>query len=225
MRIAFLHTIDGNRQVFEHAATELGVASDDLRHTVRVDLREAIERAGTFTPELKQQTRACLLELAADADAVVVTCATLGPVVAEITHSPVPVIRADAALAASAAGSAGNGGKIVVLCAAEAALESNRKLFAAHASEARASVEIVHVPQVWATFRSGETDACYAAIAAATSDAYAKGATVVAFAHPWMAPAAALASAPSEGKRPLDSARAALRVAMQRVNREPVHIR
>jgi hypothetical protein len=50
------------------------------------------------------------------------------------------------------------------------------------------------------------------------ADAYAAGASVVALAHPWMASAADPASKASEGKRPLDSARAALNLAMQRVN-------
>ncbi|WP_233853080.1 hypothetical protein [Paraburkholderia sp. HD33-4] len=62
-------------------------------------------------------------------------------------------------------------------------------------------------------------DACFAAIAVAAKDAYAAGASVVAFAHPWMAPAAHLASDGGEGKRPLDSPRAALHAVMQRVDR------
>ncbi|MEX3812790.1 hypothetical protein AB3X96_21410 [Paraburkholderia sp. BR13439] len=60
--------------------------------------------------------------------------------------------------------------------------------------------------------------ACLAAIASATKDAYAAGASVVAFAHPWMAQAADVASQASEGKRPLDSARAALNTVMRRLN-------
>jgi len=221
MRISFLHTIDGNRQVFEHAATELGLRPDDLQHLVRADLREAVERAGTFSADVKAQTYRTLLDLAANADAVILTCATLGPAVAEIGNAPVPVVRADAALAAWAAESAGPGGKIVVLCAAEAALESNRKLFTQYASESAASteiaVEIVHTPQVWTLFKSGNMNGCFAAIASAAADAYAAGATVVAFAHPWMAPAAHLASEAGNGKRPLDSACAALNAALRHV--------
>ncbi|KXU82627.1 arylsulfatase [Paraburkholderia monticola] len=221
MRISFLHTIENNRRVFEHAAIESGLRPDDLRHAVRADLREAVERAGTITSDIKAQTCGCLLELARNADAVVVTCATLGPAVDEMGNAPVPVVRADAALAATAAEAAEaarGGGKIAVLCAAEAAIESNRKLFTRYAEARGASVEIVHVPQVWALFRSGEMDACFAAIASAATDAYSAGASVVALAHPWMAPAADLASCSSEGKRPFDSARAALDAAMLRVN-------
>ncbi|EEA04329.1 conserved hypothetical protein [Burkholderia sp. H160] len=218
MRISFLHTIENNRQVFEHAAIELGLRADDLRHAVRADLREAVERAGTPASDIKVQTSGCLLELATHADAVVVTCATLGPAVDEMGLAEVPVIRADAALAAAAAEAAQGGGKIAVLCAAEGAIESNRKLFTQHAEARAASVEIVHMSQVWALFRSGEMDACFAAIASAATDAYAAGASVVALAHPWMAPAAELASESSDGKQPLDSARAALNAVMQRIN-------
>jgi hypothetical protein len=219
MRISFLHTIDGNRQVFEYAAAEMGLRPEDLRHVVRADLREAVERAGMFPTDIKAQTCRSLVELAADADAVIVTCATLGPAVAEIGDAPAPVVRADVALAAWAAESAKAGEKIAVLCAAEAAIEPNRKLFTQYASESAASVEIVHVPQVWTLFKSGDMNACFAAIAAAANDAYAAGATVVAFAHPWMAPAAKLTSEQADsGKRPLDSSRAALRVAMRRAD-------
>jgi hypothetical protein len=221
MRISFLHTIENNKRVFEHAAIESGLRRDDLRHAVRADLREAVERAGTITGDIKAQTCGCLLELARNADAVVVTCATLGPAVDEMGNAPVPVVRADSALAAAAAEAAQGGGKIAVLCAAEAAIESNRKLFTQYAEARGASVEIVHVPQVWALFRSGAMDACFAAIASAATDAYAAGASVVALAHPWMAPAADLTSCASEGKRPLDSARAALDAAMLRIDQAP----
>ncbi|MFP4891847.1 hypothetical protein [Paraburkholderia sp. EG304] len=143
----------------------------------------------------------------------------------ETEDAPVPLIRANAALAATAAEAAQGGGKIAVLCAAESALESNRKLFAQYAVERSASVDIIHVPQVWTLFRSGEMDACFAAIASATKDAYAAGASVVAFAHPWMARAADLASQASEDKRPLDSARAALNTVMRRLNQASVERR
>jgi hypothetical protein len=103
MRISFLHTIENNRQVFEHAAIESGLRADDLRHAVRADLREAVDRAGTFPINVIAQTCDCLPELARNAEVVVVTCATLGPAVDEMNNPPVPVIRADAALAVEAA--------------------------------------------------------------------------------------------------------------------------
>jgi hypothetical protein len=211
MRISFLHTIDGNRQVFEQAAKDLGLRATDLHHEVRPDLREAVEQAGAFPVGLRKQTGDCLLKLAVNADAVILTCATLGPAVADIESSPVPIVRADAALAAAAAKV---GGTIAVLCAAESGIESTRKLFALYASESNASVEVVHVARVWTLFKSGDLNECFAAIASAADDAYEAGASAVAFAHPWMAPAVELTS---KGTRPLDSAHAALRAVMQQI--------
>ncbi|MFM0310622.1 arylsulfatase [Paraburkholderia sp. RL17-383-BIF-A] len=215
MRISFLHTMDGNRQVFEQAAKALGMRADDLHHEVRADLREAVGLAGTFSHELKAETNQRLLALAAHSDAVILTCATLGAAVADIVSPPVPIVRADIALAAAAAEL---GGKIVVLCAADSAIESTRMLFAEHIHGTGASVEVVHLPQVWARFKAGDLEACLAATALAAEDAYEAGATVVAFAHPWMAPGADLVRT---GKRPLDSPSAALRAAMQRFGEHP----
>jgi hypothetical protein len=211
MRISLLHTIDGNRRVFEDAAKNLGLPVDNLRHEVRSDLREAVQNAGVLTADLREETYRCLLALAADADAVILTCATLGPAAEEFSSSTIPIVRADAALAA-AAGEVG--GKIAVLCAVESAIEPTQQLFAQHVSDMATSVNVIHVERLWTLFRSGEFDECFAAIAASADEAYEAGATVVAYAHPWMAPAVKMAR---NGKRPLDSAHAALRAVMQQI--------
>lgn len=210
MRISFLHTMDSNRQVFEQAAKMLGLQAEDLHHEVRADLREAVGQLGRFSSELKAETQQRLLALAADSDAVILTCATLGAAVADIVSPPVPIIRADLALAAEAAEA---GGKLVVLCAADAAIESTRSLFTEHAGAHTQSVEVVHLPQVWTLFKAGDLDACLVATALSADHAYDAGATVVAFAHPWMAPASDLVR---NKRRPLDSPGAALRAAIHR---------
>jgi len=92
MRISLLHTIDGNRRVFEDAANDPGLRVADLRHEVRPDLREAVQHAGTFSADLRAQTKRCLLGLAADSDAVILTCASLGPAVEGIESSPIPIV-------------------------------------------------------------------------------------------------------------------------------------
>ncbi|WP_144138206.1 arylsulfatase [Paraburkholderia sp. BCC1884] len=213
MRIALLHTIEGNQQIFDDAASSLGLPVENLHHEVRSDLREAVQRAGTLPADIMAQTKQRLLTLAAGSDAVILTCATLGAAADAIESAPVPIVRADAALAA-AAGKAGNlGGKIVVLCAVESAVEPNRRLFAQHVSDAATSVEVVHIAPAWTLFSNREFEACFAAIAASADAAYEAGATVVAFAHPWMAPAVRLA----RKGQPLDSATVALRKAMQPV--------
>ncbi|HEX7910891.1 MAG TPA: arylsulfatase [Paraburkholderia sp.] len=181
---------------------------DNLRHEVRPDLREAVQNAGTFSAALKEETKRCLLALAVDADTVILTCATLGPAVEEIESTPAPIVRADVALA-TAAGKVG--GKIVVLCAVEAAVEPTRQLFALHASDTVSAVEVIHVERVWALYKNDAVEECFAAIAASANEAYDAGAAVVAYAHPWMAPAASLAR---NGSQPLDSAHAVLRAVM-----------
>lgn len=218
MRISFLHTVDGNKRVFEDAAKNLGLRDGDFRHEVRSDLREAVQNAGTFSADLKEETKRCLLALAADADAVILTCATLGPAVEEIEITPVPIVRADVGLAA-AAGKVG--GKITVLCAVEAAVEATRRLFARHASDTATSVDVIYVERVWALFKNDDIDECFAAIAASTNEAYEAGATVVAYAHPWMAPAVNLAR---NGNQPLDGAHAALRTVIQQIGVPSSHI-
>ena len=204
MRIALLHTIESNRAVFAAAADALGLPPASLTHDVRADLREAVDAAGGGTPEIEVRTRECLVRLSVDAQAVLVTCATLGPIVDALSPVGVPVIRADAALAQAAARA---GSAIVVLCAAGGALAANQRLFESCAGATGASVAVVHVPEVWAAFTAGDMQGAYAATARAADVAYSRGADVVAFAHPWMAPAKALVT---QGRLPLDSAAAAL---------------
>ena len=204
MRISFLHTLEGNRKIFDDAAKDLGLSSEQLRHEIRTDLRLAIQQTGMVTAEITEQIKHCLVELSTGADAVVVTCATLSPVAAAIDELPVPIVRADAALAATAARI---GGHIVVLCALESSVEPTRRLFAEYVNEKVDSIKVVNVAGIWDLFTGGNLDACLAKVASAANHAYDAGASVVAFAHPWMAQAAPLVHA---GRVVLDSPHAAL---------------
>ncbi|ODP31585.1 arylsulfatase [Pandoraea sp. ISTKB] len=211
MRISFLHTVQSNQRLFEDTAKRLGVAEEDLRHELRPALREAVQRAGTMPAEVKAEASHRLLALAAEADAVILTCATLGAAVDSLEHPPVPIVRADVALAVEANRV---GGKIVVLCAVESTIEPNRQLFKQYASDRTTSIDVVLVERAWALFSSGNADEareCHARIAAAANDAFDAGADVVAYAHPWMAAALDLAD---DDRRPLDSAHAALRAVL-----------
>lgn len=204
MRISFLHTLEGNRKIFDDAAKDLRLSNEKLRHEIRTDLRLSVQQTGTVTEEVADQIKRCLVELSTDADAVVVTCATLSPVAAAIDDLPVPIVRADAALAAAAAQI---GGHIVVLCAVESSVEPTRRLFEEYVNEKIDSVKVVCVAGIWDLFSSGNLNACLAEVARAADQAYDAGASVVAFAHPWMAQAAPLVSA---GRVVLDSPHAAL---------------
>jgi hypothetical protein len=177
MRIACLHTAESNAAIFD-AACPPGVT---LTHTVRADLLAAAEAAGGLTPRIAEATAGALRALGG-ADAVLLTCSTLGPAA--------PVMRADAALAARACA---GGGTVEVLCAAPATLTATSALFAAAAGGTGARVTLRLVPGAWALFHAGDHAAYAEAIA---RDAEASRADVVALAQVSMAPAARLARRP-----------------------------
>ena len=188
MRIACLHTVESNVAVFD-AARPSGVA---LSHTVRPDLLRAAEQAGGLTPEIQTRTAAALLELAAGADAVLLTCSTVGPGAAEAAaRASVPILRVDAALAEAAVR---DGGKVVVLCAVETTLGPSKALFEAAARGRAVTLDVRLVAGAWAEFKAGNVEAYNRIVADAADAAYAEGADVVALAQASMAGAARLAS-------------------------------
>ncbi|MDR3471532.1 MAG: aspartate/glutamate racemase family protein [Devosia sp.] len=191
MRIACLHTAEGNRQVFEQAASELGVEGLELTHAMRPDLLLAAERDGGVTPQIAAETRAVLEGLRGDADAVLLTCSTVGSAVTEDDReASVPMLRVDRALAERAVR---DGGRVVVLCATETTVGPTTALFELSARSTGAEVDIRVVPGAWARFRAGDQDGYFSAIAAAADAALAEGAEVVALAQASMAGAAKLA--------------------------------
>jgi hypothetical protein len=116
VRIVCLHTADSNIALFDAAARAAGFEALELTHVVRADLLAAAEQAGGLTDAIAAQTREVLLTLKDNAHAVLLNCSTLGPSVNDALAAqaaPVPVLRADAALAKRAVQ---NGGKVIVLC-------------------------------------------------------------------------------------------------------------
>lgn len=209
IRIACLHTAASNVAVFEAARRGLGLVAGTLRHEVRPDLLDDAERAGGLTPEIEARACQALLGVCHGADAVLLTCSTLGPAAwAAAGTAPVPVLRVDAALAERAVR---GGGKVVALCAVETTLGPTRALFEA-AAIARRSVperdgtaQIVHrrgatrvevevrlIPGAWAAFKAGDHDRYLAAVAQAADEAARGGASCVALAQASMAGAAGL---------------------------------
>ena len=178
MKIACLHTAESNVAVFEAARPD-GVS---LSHAVRPDLLAAAEAEG-LTPGIAAATAEALRGL--DADAVLLTCSTLGPA-AEAAGA----LRADAALAEAATAEVGN---VEVLCAAPSTLAATAELFGAAAEASGARVTIRLVPGAWELFHAGDHAAYAERIA---RDADASRADVVALAQASMAPAAELAGRP-----------------------------
>lgn len=188
MKIAFLHTMEGNEAVFGLAAVKAGWSSDEIRHVTREDLRLAMGQQlapGSAHGLVHEALRGLVI----DADAVVVTCATLGPAVDTMEAVSVPIIRADTALAKAASS---GGGRLAVLCAVEASIAPNRALFEHYAAATGASVTVQLIPGAWALYQEGKQAACMAACAQAADEAYAQGFDAVAYAHPWMAASAEL---------------------------------
>ena len=215
-RIACLHTAESNVAVYDRAAAELGLPPGVLAHTVRPELLAAAEQAGGLNADIASQTALLLFALCDSADAVLLTCSTLGPVVAAIADTAeVPIIRADQALAERAAA---GGGRITVLCAVETTIAPTSALFSDAAAGTPAIIDIQLVPGAWALFKAGDTAGYLKTIAAAADAAYAGGATVVALAQSSMADAADLVTS---GPKPLSSPHTALEAVRDRLAAGP----
>jgi hypothetical protein len=182
MRIACLHTIGANVAVFDAAAAPLGLK---VEHAVRDDLLKSAEAAGGTTPEIDRRTADALLELVSKADAVLLTCSTVGRG-AELAaaEAKIPIVRVDAALAEQVVAA---GGRAMVLCAAATTLEPTRRLFELAAKGARIEIDYELVPGAWALYKAGDITGYARAIAAAADAAYAAGYTTVALAQASMA--------------------------------------
>lgn len=174
--IALLHSTPAVVPTFDAAAKALGVA---VTHAVRDELLREAEAAGGLTDAIRARTAEALRALAPGADAVLLTCSTLGPAVAGTG-----ALRVDAALAREAKA---RGGRCAVLCAVETTLGPTREIFAA---EGVADFDLRLVEGAWAAFRAGEPDRYRALIRAAAEAALAEGAGCVALAQASMAGAA-----------------------------------
>jgi len=211
MRIACLHTAESNIAVFEGAAHELGLERDTLVHTVREDLLAAAEHVGGADERIVRETREVLLALCHEADAVVLTCSTLGSAADGLDgRTAVPVLRADEALAEEAVR---RGGKVVVLCAVQTTVAPTTRLFLEAARKTGAEIEVRVVAHAWNRFRAGDLPGYLVTIAQAADVAYDDGASVVALAQASMAAAAGLVKACH--KRPLGSPATVLSAAVR----------
>jgi hypothetical protein len=190
VRIACLHAAQSNIALFETARRDAGRDDVRLRHVVRTDLLVAAERAGGLTTDVVERTADVIREISRGADAVLVTCSTLGPVVDDLTGTlEVPVLRADAALVQA---TALPDGRAVALCAAPTTLAPTRALFERAARAAAASVEVRLIGGAWDAYRLGDLDRYLALIAEVADEAFSLGADRVALAQVSMAPAATL---------------------------------
>jgi hypothetical protein len=209
-RIACLHTADSNIRIFDTCLRELGQIEIELRHSVRADLLTAAEQAGGLTSVIVEQTSVALLALCNDADAVLLTCSTLGPIAEVVAETaPIPVLRADTALANEAVK---EGGKVIVLCAAETTRGPTQILFEKAARETGAKITVQLVQGAWEIFKAGDHDRYLFMIAQAAIEAAQDGACRIALAQASMSDAAGLVYAE---RRPLTSPMVALKAAVE----------
>lgn len=222
-RIACLHTADSNSRIFdtcfgelgfdELGLDELGLVGMELRHCVRADLLVAAEQAGGLTAAIVEQTSVALLALCNDADAVLLTCSTLGPVAEVVAKTaPIPVLRADAALATEAVK---GGGKVIVLCTAETTRVTTQMLFEDAARKTGAEITVHLVQGAWEAFKAGDHERYFFMIAEAAIEAAQEGACRIALAQASMAGAADLILT---DRRPLTSPMAALKTAVETIS-------
>jgi aspartate/glutamate racemase len=192
MRIACLHTVESFVPVFEAAAASLPGVS--LSHVVRPDLLKRAEAEGGLTDAIRDEAAELLREMAGGADAVLLTCSTVGPAAERADLlAPVPVLRVDAALASAAVAKAAAGkGRVDVLCTVQTTVEPTRALFERVADGTEVAIAMHIAPGAWDAFRAGDVAAYNRLIAEAADALFAKGAEVVAFAQASMAGAAAL---------------------------------
>jgi hypothetical protein len=181
LRVACLHTAESNADLFDAEARRRADPAR-LSHVVRADLLAAVEADGGVTPETARACAAQLAEMAAMADAVILTCSSLG----EVVDPTCPVIRADAALAASALQAPG---RVAVLFTAPTSRGPTERVFHAAAAEAVGVPEVMFVPGAWDAFRSGDAESHIARIRQAMAEAGQAGFARIALAQCSMAPA------------------------------------
>jgi hypothetical protein len=187
MRIACLHTLASLEPIFQAAADARGV---EVTHVTRADFLLDAEKTGGMTDEIRGRVVSAILDCAERADAVLVTCSTIGQSVdAARALSSKPVFRVDAALAKQAIAA---NGPLTVLYAVETTLTPTRNLF--EAMGASSATRYVQVPGAWDRFRAGDLAGYDQAVADFADDIFASTGGTIAFAQASMAGAVVLCS-------------------------------
>lgn len=157
-RIGFLHTADAHVATFE-ALVRRADAHAACVHVVEPALLEVARRDGP-TAEVEDAMLSALERLADDGAGVIVcTCSTLGPLAESLgVRLRVPVVRVDRPMARAAVAA---GARIGVVAALDSTLGPTRALLRSEAGRAGAAPTVVEacVPQAWAAFEQGDTDA------------------------------------------------------------------
>jgi len=207
LTIACLHTAESDTGPFESAAAALPGGALRLTHRVRPDLLRAPDEATLA------EAAALLAAMSEEADAVLLTCSTLGEAAERVAGARAPVLRADGALAHAALR---GGGEVTVLYAAPSSRGPSFRLFDAVARTHGATLRLDIVTGAWALFEAGDLLGYHARIAEAARGALGR----VALAQASMAPAAALLPEAPPLTVPGTGVMAAARAAMEAKRRK-----
>lgn len=160
MRIAFLHTADVHVATFNQIFEDLG-ANVQLDHRVDASLLERARRDGT---EAVRSNVSSLLEDLSDADAVLCTCSTLGPLADDAARSARNIVRIDRPLMQQACA---DGSKILIALCLESTRDATVNLLADCAMQTGKEVApvVVVCSNAWAFFEAGDNEAYAASIA------------------------------------------------------------
>lgn len=160
MRIAFLHTADVHVRTFDDIFQNL---APDAVLTHRVDAN-LLERARADGPASVREDVHDALAGLADADAVLCTCSTLGPLVDEFEGAGAPIVRIDRPLMEQACR---DGEVILVALCLESTRQATLELLEDTASALGKSIKpaVVLCEAAWAHFEGGDMDAYAQSIA------------------------------------------------------------
>lgn len=158
--VAFLHSTPDHIATFDEllAATGMDVATE---HEVRESWLARAREKGVDV-ELLGEVRALLSRLAEDADVVVCSCSTLGPIAESLGAAN--VLRVDAPMMERAVSL---GGQVLLVLCLESTKDASRNLLLRCYEEAGREPEyrMLMVPDAWPAFEAGDLDTFGAMIA------------------------------------------------------------
>lgn len=147
-RIAFLHTSRAHVETFDGLLADLDVT---LHHSVEPSWLERARRAGIDLVLLKE-VRAHLEALAGDADLVICTCTTLGPIAESMNDARIHRLDAPVMDAAVAVG----GSVLLVLCLESTEAASRELLERAFTAAGRTpNYRLLRCSVAWPAFEAG----------------------------------------------------------------------
>ena len=151
--VAFLHSSTEHVATFDALLDEAGVALETL-HEVRADWLERARRSGVDV-SLLAEVRGLLERLAAQADLVVCTCSTLGPIAESMGRED--VFRVDAPMMERAVAA---GGQVLLVLCLESTIDASRHLLdrSFEAAGREPDYRMLMVPDAWPAWEAGELD-------------------------------------------------------------------